>query len=317
MSARRAFIPRPPSRVLYSEAHPLTTDARARDGDKDMFIDGNGKARSISAFLGQKRGTGTEAASQGAEPTQGASLGRANTTLNRRSFEGILRPPTSIIPNPATPQFSTGLKQPGAGQTPRKTAGPGAFEFQRPMTPVSVPKKGVGKFAENQQNESISNGNALESDNVFIEPEGEADVRLGAEAGIGGYMRFFEESGDGESAGGLQSSVEHSIVAPVPGYALAGLGENPEDGACEIDGIFAHSSRSLGAMVDAKVGKDKATDTLMKPRGAKRRMGHEDIEEGERAVDKRHQTQGSTKRIRQVQHDPDVSDFFIVCFRSG
>lgn len=230
--------------------------------------------------------------------------------------------PMSIIPYPATTQLGAG-KQPGAGQTPRKTTGPGAFEFPTPMTPVSVPrglKKGFGVFAENREDEVTSNGNAHGGGIMFMGPEGEPDMRIGAGAGIGGYMRMFEGSGGGGSAGGLQSSLEHDIAAPVPGYALGGLGEIPGDLGCEIDGIFAHSSRSLGAMAEAEIGMEK-NDSQRSIGGTKRGMHREDTEESGRFTDEGHQSQGSVKRMKRVQHDPNVSDLFAhfvyFCVRLG
>jgi len=317
MSTRQAFVPRPPSRVSSSEPIPHPTDARARDGDRDTIVNGNGKARSLAAFLGQKRGTGTDAASQGVGPTQGPGLGRANTSTNRRSFDGILRPEMtamSIIPYPTTTtQLGAGTKQPGAGQTPRKIGGPGAFEFARPMTPVSVPrglKKGFGIFAENREDETTSNGNGLGSNIVFMGPEDEADVRAGTGAGGGGYMRMFEGFGSGGSAGGIQSGLEHDIAAPVPGYALGGLGENPGDERYELDGMFARSSRPLGAMAEAEAGMEKGNDSQRSFLGTKRGMRCEDIEESGRYTDPSHPTQGSAKRMKPMPHDPNVSDSF-------
>ncbi|KAF8553996.1 hypothetical protein OG21DRAFT_1485005 [Imleria badia] len=306
MSARQTFIPRPPSRVVSSEPHPHSTDVRARE-DNDMIVDGNGKARSVAAFFGQKRGTGTDTASQGTGP-QGPGLGRANASTNRRSFEGILRPemvPMSIIPYPATTQLGAGMKQPGAGQTPRKTTGPGAFEFPSPMTPVSVPRGFKKGFRKNREDEATSNGNAHGSGVVFMAPEGGAEVRAGTGTGIGAYMRVFEGSGSGGSAGGLQSTLDRDIVAPVPAYALGGFGENPEDEGCEIDDIFARSSRSFGAMAEEEVGTEKSNDTQRSFGGTKRGMRREDMEESGRYADEGREAQGSAKRTKQVQHDPN------------
>ncbi|KAG6372178.1 hypothetical protein JVT61DRAFT_7971 [Boletus reticuloceps] len=297
MSARQAFVPRPSSCVSPSD----TTDTRSKDGDKAMFGNGNSKARSITAFLGQKRG-GTDTA------PKGAGLGRANTSRNRRSFEGILRPeltPMSIIPYP-TAQLGAGMKQSGAGQTPRKTAGSGAFA--RPMTPVSVPrgfKKGFGVLTENREDEVTSNVDVHGSGIMFRGPEGDADVRIGAGTGIGGYMRVFGESGGGGNAGGLQSSLECDMAAPVPGYALGGLRTNQEDEGCEIDGIFARSSRPLGEMAEEEVGMENNNNSQRSLGGTKRGMHREDIEESGRYTDDGHQTEGSAKRMRQMRHDPD------------
>ncbi|KAI9457057.1 hypothetical protein HD554DRAFT_2042446 [Boletus coccyginus] len=311
MTTRQAFVPRPPSRVSSSEPLPHTTDARAREGDRDTFVNGNGKARSIAAFLGQKRGTGTDAASQ-VGPTQGPGLGRANTSTDRRSFDGILRPQMtamSIIPYPtATTQLGAGMKQPGAGQTPRKIAGPGAFEFARPMTPTSIPrglKKGFGIFAENREDETTSDGNGLQGNIMFMGPEDEADVRAGTGAGVGGYMRVFDGSGSGGSADGLQPSLEHDIAAPVPGYALGGLGENPGVERCEIDGMFARSSRPLGAMAEAEASMEKGNDSQRSFLGTKRGMRREDIEESGRYTDASHPTQRSGKRMKLMPHGPN------------
>lgn len=280
-----------------------------------MFVNRNGKARSIAAFLGQRRDTGTEIASPGPEPTQGPGLGRANTSTNRRSFEGIQRPemtPISIIPYPATTtQLGAGMKQPVAGQTPRKAPGSGAFEFPTPMTPMSVPrglKKGFGIFAENREDEATSNGNAHGSSIVSMGPEGEMDVPIGAGTGLGGYMRVLEGSGGGGGAGGLQSSLERDIAAPVPGYALGELGETP-GGGCDIGGIFARSPRSLSAIREAEVGVEKA-DSRRTAGGTKRGMRREDLEESGRFTDQGRQTQGSAKRMKQAQYDPNVSDLF-------
>ncbi|KAG8212822.1 hypothetical protein J3R82DRAFT_11116 [Butyriboletus roseoflavus] len=309
MSARQAFIPRTPSCAPSSEPHPQPTDAFERDGDRDMLANGNGKARSITAFLGQKRGTGTDTALQGTGPTQGPGLGRANTRTNRRSFEGIRRPemiPMSIIPYPATTeQLDAGGKQPGVGQTPRKTVGPGAFDFPRPMTPLSAPrgiKKGFGIFTESQEDEATPNGNAHGSGVVFMGPGGEMGVRLGTGTG---YMRAFEGSGGAGSAGGVQSSLECDIVAPVPGYALGGLGANPENAGSEVNGIFARSSRSLDAMIEAEVGMERNNDSQRSFGGAKRRMHREDMEGNGRYTNDGHQPQGSAKRMKQVQYDPN------------
>ncbi|KAH0833391.1 hypothetical protein J3R83DRAFT_12495 [Lanmaoa asiatica] len=217
--------------------------------------------------------------------------------------------PMSIIPYPATTaQLGAGAKQPGAGQTPRKTLGPGAFEFPRPMTPVSMPrgpKKGFGIFAEGREDEAILNGNAHGSSVVFMGPGGEGDVRVGAGTGISGYMRMFEGSGGAGSAGGVQSNLEHDIDAPVPGYALGGLGANPGDEGCDVDGIFARSSRSLDAMTETETGMERNNDSQRSLGGTKRGMHREDMEENGRYTDEGHQSQGSAKRMKQVQYDPN------------
>ena len=272
-----------------------------------MSVNENGKARSISAFFGQKRGTGADTALSGG-PTPGAGLG-TNAGAKRRSFEGILRPvmaPMSIIPYPTTAQPGEATIQPFAGQTPRKTGGPGAFEFQKPMTPVSVPrgpKKGFGVFAENREDEETPNEHAQENGIVFMGPDDETDMRARVETGIGGYMRGFGAS----ECGGLRSGLERDIVAPVPGYALRGLVANPEEEGCEMDGIFARSSRPLGAMTEGEVGIEKVSNP-QRSLGTKRGLRREDMEEGGRHTDEGHQTQRTAKRTKRVQNDPDVSD---------
>lgn len=309
MSARQTFIPRALSSAPPSEPHP--------DGDNDMFVNGNGKARSIAAFLGQKRGTGTDTAS-----TQGAGLGRANMRTNRRSFEGIWRPEItqmSVIPYPTTTeQLGAGVKH-GTGQTPRKTAGPGAFEFSRPMTPVSAPrglKKGLGIFAESQEDEVTLNGNAHGSGAMFMGPGGDVDVRIGGGTGIGGYMRALEGSGGAGSAGGIQSTLEHDMAAPVPRYELGGLGASPGDEEYEVDGIFARPSGSLDAMTEAEVGVERNDNSRRSLGGTKRGMRCEDMEGSGRYTDEGDH-QGSSKRMKQVPHDPNVSDLFVECSISG
>lgn len=221
--------------------------------------------------------------------------------------------PMSIIPYPATTeQLGAGVKQPGVGQTPRKTVGPGAFEFSMPMTPVSVPrglKKGFGIFAESREDEAASNRNAHGNGVVFMGPGGEADGRVGAGSGIGEYMRGFEGSGGAGSAGGIQSSLEH-MVAPVPGYVLGGLGANPGDEGYEVDDTFARLSRSLDAMTEAEVGMERNNDSHRSLGGTKRGMRREDMEGNGRYTDEGDQPQGPAKRMKQVQHDPNVSDSF-------
>lgn len=276
-----------------------------------MIVEGSGKARSIAAFLGQKRGTGTDTTSQGTGQTQGPGLGRANAS-NRRSFEGILKPqmtPMSIIPYPTTTQL-VGTKQPGAGQTPRRITGRGSFEFPSPMTPVSLPRGFKKGLRNNRENEANSNGNAHGSGNVFMGPEGGADVRAGTGTGMGGYMRMFEGAGDGGSTGGLQSTLDRDIVAPAPGYALRGLGENPEDEGCGIDGTLARSPSAFGAMAEAEAGTERNDDTQRSFGGTKRGMRREDMDESERYACEGHQTQGSAKRMKPAQHDPHVGDLF-------
>lgn len=222
--------------------------------------------------------------------------------------------PMSTIPYPATTeQLGSGAKQPGVGQTPRKTVGPGAFEFPRPMTPVSVPrglKKGFRIFSEGREDEQTSNGNAHESGVVFMGPDGEADVRVGAGTGIGGYMRGFEGSGSAGNAGGIQSSLEHNVATPVPGYALGGLGANPGDEGYDVDGIFARSSRSLDAMTETELSVERNNDSHRGLGGTKRGMRREDMEGNGRYTDEGDQPQGSAKRMKQVRHDPDVSGMF-------
>lgn len=222
--------------------------------------------------------------------------------------------PMSIIPYPATTeQPGAGGQQPGAGQTPRKTMGPGAFEFPRPMTPLSAPrgiKKGFGIFAESQEDEATLNGNVHGSGVMLMEPGSEVGVRVGTGTGMG-YMRAFEGSGDAGSACGLQSSLEHHIAAPVPGYALGGLGANPGLEGCEVDGIFGRSSRSLDPMTESEVGVERNNDPQRILGGPKRRVHCEDMAGSRGYTDDSHQPQGSTKRMRQVQLDPDVSDLSV------
>ena len=306
MSARQAFIPRPPSCTPSSETHSHSTDLRERDGGRNIFVNGNGKARSVAAFLGQKRGTGTDAGSQGTHPTQGPGLERANTSMHRRSFESILRPemaPISIIPYPVTTQ------QPGTGQTPRKMAGQGAFEFPQPMTPASVPrglKKGFGIFTEGRDEVTTPNGNAHGNGVAFVGPGGEADGRADTGTEIGGYMRVFEGSGGGRSAG-VQSSLEHDIAAPVPGRVLGGLGSNTGDVGCEADSIFARSSMPFDGEIE--VGMERSNSSQRSFGGTKRGTRPEDVEENGWYTDDGHHAQGSTKRMKQIPHDPDVSGF--------
>lgn len=314
MSARQAFIPRPQSCAPLSETNPHSTDAHERDGDRDMFVNGNGKARSISAFLGKRRINGSDAASQGTHPTQGSGLLRANASATRGSFEGILRPeitPMSIIPYPvATQQLGPGGKQPGVAQTPRKTAGQGALEFAMPMTPVSVPRglrsRGFGVVAQGQDKESIQNGTAHGNGIAFMGSGGETDVCADAGTGMGGYMRVFEGSGSGGNADGLQPSLEHDIAAPVP--VLGGLDTNAEDVGCGADSIFAPSSRSLDALSQTEVGMERSNNSRTSFGGTKRGIRPEDVEEHRWFTDEGHQTRGSSKRMKQAQHDPDVSD---------
>lgn len=273
-----------------------------------MFVNGNGKARSITAFLGQKRGTGTDSGPQAAPPIQGPGLGRTNTGTHRRSFEGILRPeltPMSIISYPATAQ------QPGAGHTPRKTGAQGTFEFPKPMTPASIPrglKKGFGIFTEDRDDVTNPNGSALGSDIVFMGSGGEAGMSIGVGTEMSGYMRAFEGPGGGRSAGGVQSSLEHDIAAPVPGRALGGLGADMGDLSCEADGIFAHSGRSLDAMSETEVSMERSNNPQRSFGGTKRTQP-EEVEEHGWYLDNGHQAQGSAKRMKQAQHGPDVSRF--------
>ena len=271
-----------------------------------MFTNGNGKARSIAALLGHKRGTGPDPGPQGTRSTQGPGL---SATAHRRSFDGLLRPemtPMSIIPYPAMKQqISAGGNQPAAGQTPRKTMGQGSFEFPRPLTPASMPrgiKKGYRVFAEGRE-ESTPNGNPV----VFMGPGGEADMREGAGAEIGGYMRVFEGLGGGRNAGGVQSSLDCDIAAAMPVRALGAQDANTGDASYEVESVFARPSRSFDATSETEVGVEKGNDSQRSFGGTKRGMRAEGAEANDWYTDEGHQVQGPAKRMRQVQHDPDVS----------
>ncbi|KAG9316090.1 hypothetical protein JVU11DRAFT_3763 [Chiua virens] len=308
MSARQAFQPRPASCTPSSEPHPHSTDTRARDGDTEMF----GKARSVTAFLGQKRATGTSITSQGGRANQEPGLGRANASSNRRSFDGIARPvmaPISIIPYPETPsQLCSGVTRRGVAQTPRKTLGPTAFEFMRPMTPVSVSrgtKKGFGSFPESQDDEMTACGSMDAKSVGLMRPDGDENVQCGAETGLGGYMRALEAS---ERSGSRPvPSLEHEIVAPVPGYTLRGLSTHTHNNGPEVEGMFPTCRKSLDLASEKETDMERNDDLQLE-------MGHGRLKRGLRSedgqkhgnfTDEDHRSPGSAKRARQARQDPD------------